>query len=591
MQTIQSKGVRTAGPIRVRHWLGGRGREAADFEAVALARPLARPLARLLAGVLVGALLTAAVAPPAHATPEEADLLRERMEQLEASGGLVVAGVEITATDLLLDFYARRGFEPAWHDAERLEELRELADLAVEEGLSARDYPLAELTALVDKIVAGATLADRLDADILATETLIRIGYQLRFGKVNPAQLDADWNYDRRLQHSVDPVETVEYILEAPNIRARVEEMLGRDWFFAATIAALARYRAIEQAGGWPEVAAGPTLRAGDSGSRVAALRARLVVEGDLASDSGSPEFDETLEAAVERFQARHNLEADGIVGKATLAELNVPVAVRIDQLRATLERSRWVNQEVEESGDFVIVNIADFRLALVRGGQIDWRTRVVVGKPYHRTPVFKGTMRYLVLNPTWTVPYSISTKELLPKIQRDPGYLASRNFDVLTRDGRKIDPSKVDWKSLSRRSFPYTLRQGPGPGNALGRVKFMFPNEHAVYLHDTPARALFDKAERSFSHGCVRVNDPLELARRVLDDPERWSRAQIDAQIESGELLNVTLAEPLPVFILYWTAHADPDGTVRFARDIYERDGKLLEALDGPVRIDLPDA
>ncbi len=569
MQMLKSSKDAVAAPIPVRHWLGGR--------------------VHGLAGAL--ALLAAGIAPPVHATPEEAELLRARMEQLEASGGLAVTGVELTASDLLLEFYARRGFEPAWHGAKRLEELRELADLAVEEGLSERDYPLPELTELVDRVAAGSTPAERVDADILATETLIRIGYQLRFGKVNPAQLDADWNFDRRLQPGIDPAETIESVLEAPNIRARVEELLRRDWFFAATIAALARYREIERAGGWPELATGPTLRAGDSGPRVAALRARLVVEGDLESDSGLPEFDEALETAVERFQARHNLEADGIVGKATVAELNVPVGVRIDQLRATLERSRWVNDEVEGSTDFVVVNIADFRLALVRGGQIDWVTRVVVGKPYHRTPVFKGTMRYLVLNPTWTVPYSISTKELLPKIQRDPSYLASRNFDVLTRDGRVIDASKVNWKSLSRRSFPYTLRQGPGPGNALGRVKFMFPNEHAVYLHDTPARSLFDKAERSFSHGCVRVSDPLEFARLVLDDPERWSRAQIDAQIESGELLNVTLEEPLPVFILYWTAHADPDGTVRFARDIYERDAKLLEALDGPVRIELPDA
>jgi murein L,D-transpeptidase YcbB/YkuD len=569
MQSEKSSWAPTPALISRRRWTSARG--------------------TLLALLVTG--LAAAFVPERAGADTASELLRARIEQLEASGRMRIAAVKLTATDLLPRFYARRGFEPAWSDPGRIDALHSLARMAVEEGLAADDYPIVELRRLVASVSAGESTAARVDADILATETLIRIGYHLAFGKVNPKQLDNDWNYERRLRPGIDPVETIQRIIDAPDMRGHVEQLLGRGPFFRAVKAALARYREIERAGGLPSVPEGPTLHPGDEDPRVTALRARLATTGDLETIDAthSDTFDDRLEAAVKRFQARHNLEPDGIVGAKTIAALNVPVSERIDKLRATLERARWVFREVTAEDDFLLVNIAAFRLALVRGGQVDWTTRVVVGTPYHRTPVFKGTVRYLVLNPTWTVPYSIATKELLPKIKRDPGYLAARNFGVLGSDGREVDPSSIDWEGLSRRSFPYTLRQGPGPGNALGRVKFMFPNAHAVYLHDTPARSLFGRAERSFSHGCVRVSDPLVLAERLLSDPTQWSRARIDALIESGETTTVNLAEPLPVYILYITADVGPDGAVRFSRDIYERDAKVLRALDGPVRIELP--
>jgi murein L,D-transpeptidase YcbB/YkuD len=287
---------------------------------------------------------------------------------------------------------------------------------------------------------------------------------------------------------------------------------------------------------------------------------------------------------AVRRFQARHGLAPDGAVGPATLAALNVPVATRIEQLRANLERARWIFYEPES--EFLVVNIAGFQLYHLRRGDVVWRTRVQVGRPYRQTPIFRAEMTYLVVNPTWTVPPTIYRNDILPSVRRNPAYLASRNIDAFDASGERVDPATVDW---SGRNPPYRLVQRPGPDNALGRVKFMFPNEHSVYLHDTPSRDLFDRDSRAFISGCIRVENPFELVEQLLG--RGWDRARIDEIIASGETTTVQMPEPLPVLLLYWTAEVTPDGIVEFFGDVYERDAALAEALDEPFRIDPPDA
>jgi len=237
---------------------------------------------------------------------------------------------------------------------------------------------------------------------------------------------------------------------------------------------------------------------------------------------------------------------------------------------------------------DFIIVNIAGFRAYLVSDGELAWDTKVQVGKPYHQTPVFRDEMTYVVMNPTWTVPYSIATKEMLPRIQGDPDYFKTRTFDVKNRAGENVNPDSIDWSQLSRGNFPYTFVQRPGPANALGRIKFIFPNEHAVYLHDTPSKSLFGRSERAFSHGCIRTQKPFDFAERLLA-PVGWDRARIDAQIESEETKTVHLAEPLPVLLLYWTADIGPNGESWFFKDIYERDQRVLDALEAPFAPGLP--
>jgi len=231
--------------------------------------------------------------------------------------------------------------------------------------------------------------------------------------------------------------------------------------------------------------------------------------------------------------------------------------------------------------GRLVLVDVAGFHLHYFDPAG-DWSTRVVVGRPFRRTPIFRATIRYLVLNPTWTVPPTILAQDILPAVRRDPGYLAKKSLRVLDARGREVDARRIDWARTSAKGFPYQLRQDPGPENALGRIKFVFPNPYSVYMHDTPSRTLFAKAERAASSGCIRVEQPLDLAVMLLADPEQWSREALERAIATGKTQTVNLREPVPVILMYWTIDADPDGTVYFKRDLYGRDPRVLRALDG---------
>jgi murein L,D-transpeptidase YcbB/YkuD len=254
-----------------------------------------------------------------------------------------------------------------------------------------------------------------------------------------------------------------------------------------------------------------------------------------------------------------------------------VPVEQRIERIRASLERTRWVLADLDD--EYVVVNIAGFHLSLVRDDNIVWRTRVQVGRPYRRTPVFKAELTYLVFNPTWTVPPTILREDILPAVRRNSGYLASRNIDVIDSRGHIVDPASIDWRG--QRSFPYRFVQRPGATNALGQVKFMFPNEHTVYLHDTPSRDLFERESRAFSSGCIRVEYPRELVRLVLGP--KWDAARIDALIESGRTETVFLETPIDLLLLYWTAEVDETGRVVFWPDVYERDAGVIAELGKP--------
>jgi murein L,D-transpeptidase YcbB/YkuD len=279
----------------------------------------------------------------------------------------------------------------------------------------------------------------------------------------------------------------------------------------------------------------------------------------------------------VKRFQERHGIDADGKVGPRSIEEMNIPVEARVDQIRASLERVRWVFRDIQ--GDYLIVDIAGYNAHLVKHGERIWSTRVQVGKAYHATPVFKDTMRYLDFNPTWTIPPGILRNETLPRIRKDPN----------TTAGKIVDPSTIDWAATATKGFPYMIRQEPGPHNALGRVKFIFPNKYMVYLHDTPSKGLFARTERAFSHGCIRTQNPFELATLLLGD-QGWNRARVDQVVASKKNTRVNLEEPITVMLLYWTAEADDEGTVFFRRDVYDRDAPIIKGLDQPFRVDPPE-
>jgi murein L,D-transpeptidase YcbB/YkuD len=291
--------------------------------------------------------------------------------------------------------------------------------------------------------------------------------------------------------------------------------------------------------------------------------------------------YDAELEAAVKRFQERHGLTADGAVGPATRAAMNVPVEQRIDQIRINLERARWVLHEMK--GEFVLVDVAGFYVSYFRDDEPIWTSKVIVGRPYRETPIFRSLITYVVLNPTWTIPPGILAKDKLPILKRDPGYLKRNNIRVIDSAGREVNPYSVNWSQYSAsRLPPYQLRQDPGEDNALGLVKIMFPNPYLVYLHDTPSKSLFDQDQRTFSSGCIRVQKAFELAELVLNDPVRWNQETLAAAVATKKMQTVNLAKPVPVLILYWTAQPLPNGQVMFRNDVYGRDPPTLAALNG---------
>ena len=507
--------------------------------------------------------------------------------RLRAKGGLYIQGLALASGTLLPDFYAMRDHAPVWTSAKRVDELLALLATAPSHGLDSEDYYLTPLTALASRVRGSSDPALAASLDLLLTESLIRFGYHQRFGKVNPERLEPDWNFTRQFRPGQDPLVTLAAAVAAPSLAGFLGEWLDRAPLYRSLQAALAEYRGMAAKGGWPEIPDGPVLKPGAADPRLGVLRERLVITGDLAADAPVTEYyTDALVEGVRRFQARHALEPDGVLGSQTRAAMNVPVEARIDQLRLTLERARWVLDDTD--GEVIIVNVAGYEVFAARNGTAFWGRRAVVGTTTRKTPIFKGSMTYLDLNPTWTVPPTILREDVLPKVRRNPGYLATQNITVLDRNGRVVDPATVDWQAVGSRP-PYTFRQEPGPKNALGRIKFMFPNPHAVFLHDTPSRGLFQQAERNFSSGCIRVEDPLSLAEIVLGDPARWNRETLEAAIAEGRTRTLRLPKPWPVLILYWTAELDRDNRVRFLPDRYRRDAALLQALDGEVVIDLP--
>ncbi len=525
--------------------------------------------------------------PYVFAQTNDRDVLRDRIDMLVTTQEATVEGVPMAANALVAELYARRDYEPAWSDPGMVQQLFDQVLRSVEHGLNPDDFHARLLGMRLNPGPMANDPIFKADTEILCTDALARLAITLNFGKLDPADLDPAWNFSRQIARQ-DPLAYFNMVLETKTVALTLATLGPQNLHYRWFQEGLREYRSIKAGGGWLNVSAGSLLEVGSRGPRVAELRQRLRTSGDLTgSDPADPQyFDIGLEAAVKTFQVRHGIDPDGKVGPRSIEELNVPVEARINQLRASLERMRWVFRDLPSR--YLIVDIAGFHAYLTVDGKDIWETRVQVGKPYHATPIFKDTIRYIDFNPTWTIPPGILRKETLPAIRRDPSYLSRNNMSVVTTSGKIVDPSTIDWAATTK-GFPYMIRQEPGPHNALGRVKFMFPNKYMVYLHDTPSKGLFARTERAFSHGCIRTQNPFDLAELLLKD-QGWDRARIDQVVASKKNTRVNLENPIAVMLLYWTAEADEDGTVFFRKDVYNRDVPIIKGLDAPFRVSLPE-
>ncbi len=544
---------------------------------------------RAIATLLLTMLLLSPVA-AAGDDPEAAlsGVIRKIMSGIDESPGQRVAGELLFMPVELGAFYRERDFRPAWkiHTVSGREQARTfLAELQTinDEGLCAGDYHhgyfktlYSDLSIHPDSELFSAPRWRGWD-DVLLTDALMHYFKHLIEGRVPPSNVQEGWNLRKK---QVELVDMVSVALDEERMAEVMQRLQPAHAGYHQLLKSLSWYRELTEKGGWPKIPPGPALHPDEPDPRLPLLRIRLLLSKDLQELplNVPPKMLPGDVAALKRFQKRHGLKDDGVLGDQTLAALNVPVAVRLRQIELNLERWRWLPEHL--GSRYILVNIADFRVSVVEDGKTVLSLPAVVGNRYRKTPVFAAAMRYLEFAPYWTVPATILYEDKLPLIRKDPGYLERHHFELLV-GGKPVDPFEIDWGQVSEDegNFPARLRQKPGPWNALGRIKFMFPNEYAVYLHDTPDRHLFWQQSRSFSSGCIRVQKPQLLAEYLLKD-QGWARSDIRDAMYDERPQRVDLKRSVPVYVLYWTAWVDEEGLLHFRDDVYGRDIDLDLAL-----------
>ena len=494
------------------------------------------------------------------------------------------------------EVYRFRQFQPIWIESQpdgfpigdQARALISLLHTAEEDGLAPEDYHLSTIRDLLESVGPVAETSDRTDRiqrlvqlDILLTEALIRYSFHLSNGRVDPETIDSLWF---SLKTDSNILDEIGHAVESRTITETIDRLKPSHPGYYRLRHALRKYREIQNAGGWVSIPEGETIRPGSSENRIRRIRSRLQKTGDISTSTSShpSAYDDDLVSAVKRFQHRHGIDSDGLIGPRTIREMNVTVEERVRQMEVNLERWRWLAHDFGEK--HILVNIADYSLTAVDKGEPVLNMRVVVGQAYRRTPVFSERLRYLEINPYWNIPEKIAVEDKLPIIKKNPDYLKQQNIQIYSgwnENSQKIDPVTVDWSRFREGYFPYRLRQEPGPLNALGTIKFMFPNRFSVYLHDTPQRNLFNRTLRGFSSGCIRIEKPVDLAVYALSGNPGWNQERIVGTIRSGRTKVVHVRDEIMVHLLYWTAWVDETGVVHFRDDIYDRDFPLWQAIE----------
>jgi L,D-transpeptidase YcbB len=515
-----------------------------------------------------------------------ADRLQQKISAAPGRSLLHFAYNDEDTVRLMKTFYSERKGLPAWSgeegpDAQAATLLR-ILKRSYREGLCPQDYGVERIEALMatisqEKEHNHSVNPDRLaDLDLLLTEAFFSYAAHFSGGRADHERQYPGWVYKPR---QTNLVETLVNALESRNLEGTLNDLAPRFYDYKKLHEILNGYIDIAESGGWPVIPAGRTLKKGMSDDRVGVLKSRLMMtSGALGTAKTSPDnkFDRELEVAVRQFQRQHGLKEDGTVGPPTLRELNVPVEVRICQVAVNLDRLRWLPSEL--GNRHLLINIPAFNLEVVEDKNVVMNIRAIVGKTNKRTNLLSSRVTTVELNPYWRVPKSIAVEEYLPKLQKNPGYLSGKKMKVFAGGNYQnspISPETIQWSRYSKDKFPYFLRQEPGPDNPLGLVKFVFSNEADIYIHDTPTRRLFAQSRRSFSHGCIRIEKPVDLAAYLLKSPSdaRWTNGNIRAEIRKGKNKALRLPEVVPVHIVYKTVWIDREGRLNFRPDIYNID------------------
>ena len=472
-------------------------------------------------------------------------------------------------------FYKANGYESLWTGRSGRERQRRVAlfkalSNAGHHGLPAARYDAAGLQA---KMKAAKTQRDRGLVEVEMSRTFLQYSRDVQTGVLVPSRVD------RAIVRQVPYRDRTSYLVNFSKSSPSgfFKALAPKTMEYNALMKEKLRMERLLAKGGWGQKVPGKALKPGATGDAVVIMRNRLMAMGFLKR-TNTHTYDATVQAAVQQFQLAHGLTPDGVAGAATLSELNKSVQDRLQSIIVAMERERWVNQE--RGKRHILVNITDFTAKVMDNGKVTFETRSVVGanKEDRPTPEFSDVMEFMVINPSWYVPRSIVTKEYLPALKRNPN--AVRHIEITDSRGRKVNRGAVNFAQYTEKTFPFAMRQPPSKGNALGLVKFMFPNVHNIYLHDTPAKNLFGREVRAYSHGCVRLADPFDFAYALLAKQESQPEQYFQSVLATGRETRVDLKAPVPVHIIYRTAFTTPKGHTQYRRDIYGRDAKVWRAL-----------
>lgn len=494
-------------------------------------------------------------------------------EVVQALDELKAAG-DLSMEDEVQSFYAARGGKAFWTTDElRKVYLDKLSEIE-REGLHPEDYRLKALQQLQE--TAPESPKDHAHFEILLSDSFLNLAHDLYYGKLDPVEFHWIWDVER---DTLDIDSLVQSVENSNHLVALLDELRPNHQVYQGLIESLAEIRVSlqQEQPVFDPIPMGEAIEPGDKDPRIPAIAARLQQLGLLEDsvDSTSTVYSPELEEAITNFQKSKHMAADGIIGKTTLRELNMTLEDRYRQVLVNLERWRWYPRDLGQH--YIMINIPQYQLAVVKDGDTIKRHNVIAGTRQRQTPIFSDQLDHIVLNPTWTLPPTIKAEDVLPKAASDPSYFTKNDMVVSSPQGDPVDPSTVDWSSSDARN--YVITQRPGATNPLGRVKIMYPNQYSIYLHDTPAQGLFERSERAASSGCVRVEDALDLAQYVVQNQPKGTKQEIDSILKSGKTTNVSISQPIKVYHFYWTAWREGGETI-FTEDVYAMDQKIAQAL-----------